>query len=65
MKNFDKKLMDGVAGTGKVISPTQETLSGRIFDILIGGHIADQRGLPKVDMDTHSCHKWVPWNTLK
>eukprot|EP00972_Heterocapsa_arctica_P086694 12779922-Heterocapsa_arctica.AAC.1 len=26
MKSYDKKLLDGIAGTGRVISPMQETL---------------------------------------
>eukprot|EP00972_Heterocapsa_arctica_P115394 16447496-Heterocapsa_arctica.AAC.1 len=56
MNNVDKKLLDGIEGTGRVISPMQETLSGQILDNLIGGHIADLRGSAKIDMDTHSCH---------
>eukprot|EP00972_Heterocapsa_arctica_P041802 6162239-Heterocapsa_arctica.AAC.1 len=37
MKSFDNKLLDGVEGTGRCISPMQEQqLSGQIFDNLIG-----------------------------
>eukprot|EP00972_Heterocapsa_arctica_P068419 10109950-Heterocapsa_arctica.AAC.1 len=65
MNNFDKKLLAGIAGTGRVVSSMQDTLSGLIFDTLIGGPIAKERGWLKIDMNISSCHGWIPWGTLK
>eukprot|EP00972_Heterocapsa_arctica_P054025 7959928-Heterocapsa_arctica.AAC.1 len=56
MKNFDKKLLEGIAGTSRVVSSTQDTLSGRIVDTLIGSPIAKERGWLKIDMNISSCH---------
>eukprot|EP00972_Heterocapsa_arctica_P040173 5919618-Heterocapsa_arctica.AAC.1 len=42
-RSFDKKLLEGVEGTDRVISSMQEILSGRVFDTLIGSPIGKYR----------------------
>eukprot|EP00972_Heterocapsa_arctica_P071156 10511403-Heterocapsa_arctica.AAC.1 len=56
IRNYDKKLLEGIEGTERVISATQEILSGRVFDALIGSPIGKERKWKLLDMNTHSCH---------
>eukprot|EP00972_Heterocapsa_arctica_P068104 10057278-Heterocapsa_arctica.AAC.1 len=56
MRNFDKKLME-IEGTERVISATQELLSGRVFDTLIGSPIGKERKCKLLDMSTNSCRR--------
>eukprot|EP00972_Heterocapsa_arctica_P053199 7833813-Heterocapsa_arctica.AAC.1 len=56
MRDFDKKLMDGIKGTDRVISQTQEILSGKVFDTLIGSPIAKGRRWKVFDLVANSCH---------
>eukprot|EP00972_Heterocapsa_arctica_P071306 10533260-Heterocapsa_arctica.AAC.1 len=65
MRDFDNKLMDGIEGTDRAISQTQEILSGRVFDTLIGSPIGKDRRWKVFDLVANSCHRWVPWGTLK
>eukprot|EP00972_Heterocapsa_arctica_P065222 9628181-Heterocapsa_arctica.AAC.1 len=65
MKICDRKLLEGTTGTGWVVSSMQETLSGRIFDTLIGSPIGRDRKWLLIDMNISSCHRWIPWGTLK
>eukprot|EP00972_Heterocapsa_arctica_P027477 4039853-Heterocapsa_arctica.AAC.1 len=53
MNDFDKKLMDGTEGE---LSQTQELLSGRVFDALIGSPMGKERGWEILDAYAHSCH---------
>eukprot|EP00972_Heterocapsa_arctica_P111560 16424255-Heterocapsa_arctica.AAC.1 len=61
-KEFDTKLMDGDGGG---LSTSQELLSGRIFDTLIGSPTAKDRGWKILELMPHSCHRWIPWGTLE
>eukprot|EP00972_Heterocapsa_arctica_P086789 12793937-Heterocapsa_arctica.AAC.1 len=51
-QDFDKKLMDV---TGK-ITVAQDLLSGRIFDALIGGHLARERNWKQFDLKPNNLH---------
>eukprot|EP00972_Heterocapsa_arctica_P007851 1144423-Heterocapsa_arctica.AAC.1 len=57
--------MDGIEGTDRVISQTQELLGGRVFNTLIGSPMGKDRGWKLLDANAHGCHRWFPWATLK
>eukprot|EP00972_Heterocapsa_arctica_P083144 12252664-Heterocapsa_arctica.AAC.1 len=61
MQEFDKTLMEG---TGSELSQTQDPLSGRIFDTLIGSPMGKERGRKTLELGPHSHHRWFPWGTL-
>eukprot|EP00972_Heterocapsa_arctica_P022171 3261732-Heterocapsa_arctica.AAC.1 len=65
MKAYDRKLLDGLAGTGRSIAVKNIMLGNQFFDNLIGGPQADKTGKPQMDMGPVSCKAWVPWYTLK
>eukprot|EP00972_Heterocapsa_arctica_P051639 7597444-Heterocapsa_arctica.AAC.1 len=58
---FDKKLMDVCEN----ITISQDLLSGRIFDALIGGQMAKDRAWKLFELKAYNMHRWVPWGTLK
>eukprot|EP00972_Heterocapsa_arctica_P017251 2549677-Heterocapsa_arctica.AAC.1 len=65
MKPYDKKMLDGLEGTGRVIAVMNSTLGNHIFDNIIEGFQADSRGRPKIYMKTVAHNMSVPWYTLK
>eukprot|EP00972_Heterocapsa_arctica_P089491 13195045-Heterocapsa_arctica.AAC.1 len=60
MKQYDKKLLEGLQGTGRTIAVNNITLGNQIFDNLIGGPQAKTLERPKIDMKAVGHKGWTP-----